>query len=170
MNRGRGRPKQEEPNQQLAWNGQENVVGGEIDKLQLYYYFTVGRRFIDFHDLPQVSKLEILAKLDVLDRIDVDRLIGKDKILTADNLDDWFSVLRQHRLQMKVLDISIKENTRVISAAQNVVRLFGFDIVRFGRMRENGGRSYLYKGADPDANGCDKIIADWLQRDLSIAK
>lgn len=61
--------------------------------------------------------------------------------------------------------MSITRKTRLASAAQRVVRLFGLDIVYLDRVTENGRLEHRYRRAKPHSDADMDILNEWLERD-----
>ncbi len=177
MNQGkRGRPKKD-PNKIIT---QEEVDRDRIKtaekeqiykykKLQLYYYFAVGRKYINSGRLTDRERVKILRKLQILDKLNIPHLLGSDKILSPGNLTDWFENLYQYRFELQRLRIVITPKTRLASAAQRVVRLFGLDIVYLDRVLENGRAVHRYRGANAHSDDDQIVLKRWLDRDRTAA-
>ena len=59
-------------------------------KLQLYYYFTIGRKYINSSILADYERVKILKKLEILDKLNIPHIMGQEKLLTVQDLIDWF--------------------------------------------------------------------------------
>jgi hypothetical protein len=169
----RGRPKKD-PNQivtpaQIEQTRIKIAEKKQIDKykkLQLYYYFTTGREYLNSSVLADYERERIRKKLDLLDKLNIPHVLGSDKILSPANLIDWVENLYQHRFELTRLRIGITRKTRLACAAQRVVRLFGLDIVYLDRRIENGRLEHRYRGANPHSDAEMCILNQWLERDL----
>jgi hypothetical protein len=115
-------------------------------KLQLYY-FAVGREYLNSSIMSNYERVKILKKLEILDKLNIPHVLGEEKILSPANLIDWVGNLYHHRLELQRLHIGITGKTRLASAAQRVVRLFGLDIVYLDRVMESGRLEHRYRGA-----------------------
>jgi hypothetical protein len=165
--RKRGKPRKDpnqintsteaEPAQTLLSEKERKI---KYKKLQLYYYLTIGREYINSSVLSKRARLKIQRKLDILDKLNIPHLLGSDKILSPANLTDWFNDLYQYRFELKRLRILITPKTRLASAAQLVVRLIGLDIVYFDKVLENGRYVCRYRGARPHT-GNDSEALPW---------
>jgi hypothetical protein len=138
-------------------------------KLQLHYYFTIGREYINSDVIDYYERVKILKKLDILDKLNISHLLGQEKILSPANMTDWFENLYQYRFELTRLRIGITRKTRLACAAQRVVRLFGLDIIYFDRVIENGRLEYRYRGASPHSAADMSILNEWLERDRQAA-
>jgi|GEM_PF-6557933 len=137
----------------------------EYRKLQLYYYFTVGREYLNSRILANNERVKILKQLEILDKLNIPLLLGEEKILSPGNLTDWFDNLYQYRFELRRLGIIISSKTRLAGAAQRVVRLFGLDIVYLDRRLENGRSICRYRGANSHSDADKNILNGWLERD-----
>jgi hypothetical protein len=174
--RKRGKPRKD-PNQittsteaeptQTPLSEKERKV--KYKKLQLYYYFTIGREYINSSVLSDRARLKIQRKLNILDKLNVPHLLGSDKILSPANLNDWFNNLYRYRFELTRLRILITPKTRLASAAQRVVRLIGLDIVYFDKVLENGRYVCRYRGARPHTENERIVLDEWLERDRQAA-
>jgi hypothetical protein len=174
--RKRGKPRKD-PNQittsteaeptQTPLSEKERKV--KYKKLQLYYYFTIGREYINSSVLSDRTRLKIQRKLNILDKLNIPHLLGSDKILSPANLNDWFNNLYRYRFELKRLRILITPKTRLASAAQRVVRLIGLDIVYFDKVLENGRYVCRYRGARPHTENERIVLDEWLERDRQAA-
>jgi hypothetical protein len=135
-------------------------------KLQLYYYFAIGREYLNLSIMPDYERVKIRRKLEILDKLNIPHVLGEEKILSPANLTDWVGNLYAYRFELKSLHIGITEKTRLACAAQRVVRLFGLDIVYLDRVTENGRLEHRYRGAKPHSDADMDILNDWLERDL----
>jgi hypothetical protein len=171
----RGRPKKD-PNRIIMPTSVEQVEQAEIPlndreqkakykKLQLYYYFSIGREYLSSSRLTDYEQLKIRKKLEILDELNIPHVLGKEKILSPANLTDWVENLYQHRFELRRLRVIITRKTRLACAAQRIVRLFGLDIVYLDKVMENGRYSCRYRGADPHSDADINILNDWLERD-----
>jgi hypothetical protein len=170
MNQGkRGRPKKD-PNQiitpaqieQARIKIAEKERVAKYKKLQLYYYFTIGREYLNSSIVADYDRVKILRKLDILDKLNIPHLLGSDKILSPANLTDWFENLYQYRFELQRLRIVITPKTRLASAAQRVVRLLGLDIVYLDRVLENGRAVHRYRGANAHSDDDQIVLNKWL--------
>jgi hypothetical protein len=173
MNQGkRGRPKKD-PHQIItpAQSEQARIKIVEKErvarykKLQLYYYFTIGREYLNSSILADYERVKIRRKLEILDKLDITHVLGREKILSPENLIEWVDNLYDHRFELQRLRIVITRKTRLACAAQRVVRLFGLDIVYLDRVMENGRLEHRYRGANPHSDVDMDILNDWLERD-----
>jgi hypothetical protein len=172
----RGRPKKD-PNQiitptqieqaRIKIAEKERVT--KYKKLQLYYYFTIGREYLNSSILADYERVRIIKKLEILDKLNIPHVLGSDKILSPANLIDWVENLYQYRFELTRLRIGITRKTRLACAAQRVVRLFGLDIVYLDRRIENGRLEHRYRGAKPHSDADMCILNEWLERDLQAA-
>jgi hypothetical protein len=168
----RGRPKKD-PNKIITPTQIEQARIEVADKkriakykkLQLYYYFTIGREYVDSSVLADYERVRIRKKLELLDKLNIPHVLGSDKILSPTNLVNWVENLYQYRFELTRLHISITRKTRLASAAQRVVRLFGLDIVYLDRKLENGRLEHRYRGASPHSDADMCILNEWLERD-----
>jgi hypothetical protein len=147
----------------------EKEQKNKYKKLQLYYYLTIGREYLNSSVLSKRARLKIQRKLDILDKLNIPHLLGSDKILSPVNLTDWFNNLYQYRFELKRLRILITPKTRLASAAQRVVRLIGLDIVYFDKVLENGRYVCRYRGARPHTDNDRIVLDEWLRRDKQAA-
>ncbi len=139
-------------------------------KLQLYYYFAIGREYLDSGIISDYERVKIDRKLEILDKLNIPHVFGEEKILSPANLTDWVDNLYQYRLELqKSLHIGITQKTRLACAAQRVVRLFGLDIVYLDRVMENGRLEHRYRGAKPHSDADMCILNEWLERDRQAA-
>jgi hypothetical protein len=138
-------------------------------KLQLYYYFAIGREYLNSSIIPDYERVKIRRKLDILDKLNIPNVLGEEKILSPANLTDWVENLYQHRFELQRLHIGITRKTRLACAAQRVVRLFGLDIVYLDRVTENGRLEHRYRGAKPHSDADMGILNEWLERDRQAA-
>jgi hypothetical protein len=172
----RGRPKKD-PNkiitpaqiEQARIKIVEKEQIAKYKKLQLYYYFTIGREHLNSGTLADYERERIRKKLEILDKLDIPHVLGSDKILSPANLTDWVGNLYQYRFELTRLHIGITRKTRLACAAQRVVRLFGLDIVYLDRKLENGRLEHRYRGASPHSDADMCILNEWLERDLQAA-
>ncbi|AFY92935.1 hypothetical protein Cha6605_1814 [Chamaesiphon minutus PCC 6605] len=139
-------------------------------KLQLYYYFTVGRNYINSNLSNDYERESMLKKVETLDKLNIPQLMGQERLLTVQDLTDWFENLYQYRFELIKFRIDITRKTRLACAAQRVVRLFGLDIVRFDRVMENGRLEYRYRGANSHSDADRRILNEWLERDRQAAQ
>ncbi len=147
----------------------EKEQKAKYKKLQLYYYFTIGREYLNSSALAHYERVKILKKLEILDKVNIPHVLGGEKILSPENLTDWFENLYRYRFELTRLRINITRKTRLACAAQRVVRLFGLDIVRFDRVVENGRLEYRYRGASSHSDADKCILNAWLERDRQSA-
>lgn len=177
MNQGkRGRPKRD-PHQiitpaQLEQARIKTVEKEEVakyKKLQLYYYFSIGRQYLESSTLASYERVKIRKKLEILDKLDIPHVLGSAKILSPANLTDWVGNLYQHRFELKRLHVGITEKTRLACAAQRVVRLFRLDIVYLDKVQENGRAVHRYMGANSHSDADMCILNEWLERDRQAA-
>ncbi len=138
-------------------------------KLQLYYYFTIGREYISLGDLADYERVRIIKKLEILDRLNIPHILGQQKLLSPANLTEWFENLYRYRFELTRLRIGITRKTRLACAAQRVVRLSGLDIVYFDRVVENGRLEYRYRGASSHSDADTYILNEWLEQDRKAA-
>jgi hypothetical protein len=91
--RKRGRPKKD-PHQiitaaQIEQARIKIVEKERVDKykkLQLYYYFSIGREYLDSSVLAAHERVKIRKKLEILDKLDIPHVLGREKILALPNL------------------------------------------------------------------------------------
>ena len=172
----RGRPKKD-PNKIItpAQSEQARIKIAEKErvdkykKLQLYYYFSIGREHLNSKILADYERVKIRKKLEILDKLNIHHVLGSSKILSPANLTDWVENLYKHRFELKRLRVIITRKTRLASAAQRVVRLFGLDIVYLDKVQENGQAVHRYRGANPHSDADMYILNDWLERDWQAA-
>jgi hypothetical protein len=134
-------------------------------RLQLYYYFAIGREYLNSSTMSNYQRVKIRRNLEILDKLNIPHVLGEEKILSPANLTDWAENLYQYRVELKSLHIGITEKTRLACAAQRVVRLFGLDIVYLDRVTENGRLENRYRGAKPHSDADMDILNGWLERD-----
>jgi hypothetical protein len=139
-------------------------------KLQLYYYFTVGREYINSNLSNDYERESMLKKVETLDKLNIPQIMGQERLLTVQDLTDWFENLYRYRFELIKFRIDITRKTRLACAAQRVVRLFGLDIVRFDRVMENGRLEYRYRGANSHSDADRRILNEWLERDRQAAQ
>jgi hypothetical protein len=140
----------------------------QVDKykrLQLYYYFAIGREYLNSSIMSNYERVKIRRKLEILDKLNIPHVLGEEKILSPANLTDWVGNLYAYRFELKSLHIGITEKTRLACAAQRVVRLFGLDIVYLDRVTENGRLEHRYRGAKPHSDADMNILNEWLEQD-----
>jgi hypothetical protein len=174
--RKRGRPKKD-PNKIITpaeiEQARIKIVEKErldkYKKLQLYYYFAIGREYLDSSVLAAHERVKIRKKLEILDKLDIPHVLGREKILSPENLIEWVDNLYDHRFELQRLRIVITRKTRLACAAQRVVRLFGLDIVYLDRVMENGRLEHRYRGAKPHSDADMYILNEWLERDRQAA-
>jgi hypothetical protein len=172
----RGRPRQD-PSQivippqvkQLKKPLDKRQLKIEYRKLELYYYFTIGREYINSGVLTNRDRSRILKQLEILDKLNIPQIMGQEKILGREALTAWFENLYLYRFELMRLRIGITSKTHLACAAQRVVRLFGLDIVRFDRVMENGRLEYRYRGANSHSDADRCILNEWLERDRQAA-
>ena len=170
--RGRGRPRKDlsqivrEQKKILS----EKDLRIKYKKLQLYYYFTIGREYLSSDILADYERERIRKKLHILDKLNIPHILGSEKILSPANMTDWFENLYQYRFELQRLRIGITRKTRLAGAAQRVVRLFGLDILRVDRIIENGRLEYRYRGASPHSTADMSLLNEWLERDRQAAQ
>jgi hypothetical protein len=158
-------PSVEQPDRPLT----EKERKAKYKKLQLYYYFTIGRKYLNSSTLAHYERVKILKKLEILDKLNIPHVLGREKILSPENLTDWFENLYRYRFELTRLRIGITRKTRLACAAQRVVRLFGLDIIYFDRVVENGRLEYRYRGASSHSDADKCILNEWLERDRQAA-
>ncbi len=139
-------------------------------KLQLYYYFTIGREYLNLSIPSNYQKRKIRKQLVILNKLDIPHVLGEEKILSPNNMTDWVENLYQYRLELKSLGIMITPKTRLACAAQRVVRLFGLDIVYLYRRTQNGRLVSHFRGASSHSDADKSIMNGWLERDLQAAE
>ena len=174
--RKRGRPKKD-PNKRItpAEIEQARIKIAEKErvdkykKLQLNYYFAIGREYLSSSRLADYERVKIRKKLEILDKLDIPHVLGSSKILSPENLIEWVDNLYNHRFELQRLRIVITRKTRLACAAQRVVRLFGLDIVYLDRVMENGRLEHRYRGANPHSDADMCILNEWLERDRQAA-
>ena len=172
----RGRPK--DPNRVItpAQLEREQIRSAkkkqtkEYKKLQLYYYFTSGRKYLNSSILADYERVKIRRKLEILDKLNIPHVLGEEKILSPANLTDWVENLYQYRFELRRLGIIISPKTRLAGAAQRIVRLFGLDIVYLDKVMENGRYACRYRGANPHSDADTNILNEWLERDRQAAQ
>ena len=141
----------------------------QYKKLQLYYYFTVGRKYINFSIPNDYERENMLKKLATLDKLNIPQIMGQQRLLSVQDLTDWFENVYRYRFELIKFGIDITPKTRLACAAQRVVRLFGLDIVRFDRVMENGRTEYRYRGGNSHSDADKCILNEWLERDRQAA-
>jgi hypothetical protein len=172
----RGRPKKD-PNQIITPSETERIrikkaEKDRVDKykkLQLYYYFSIGREYLKSSRLADYERVKIRKKLEILDKLNISHVLGSSKVLSPANLTDWVENLYQHRFELQRLRVIITRKTRLACAAQRVVRLFGLDIIYLDKVQENGRAVHRYRGANPHSDADTCILNDWLERDRQAA-
>jgi hypothetical protein len=173
----KGRPRKD-PNQVVippsAEQSKKPVTAkqqkAKYKKLQLYYYFTVGREYINSSIPNDYERENMLKKLATLDKLNIPQIMGQERLLSVQDLTDWFENVYQYRFELIKFRIDITRKTRLACAAQRVVRLFGLDLVRFDRVMENGRLEYRYRGANSHFDADRRILNEWLERDRQAAQ
>jgi hypothetical protein len=173
--RGRGRPRKDRNQLIIPLPVEQAKILSEKEqkvkykKLQLYYYFTIGREYLNSSRLADHERVKLRRKLDILDKLDLPHVLSQEKILSPENLIEWVDNLYDYRFELTRLRIGITRKTRLASAAQRVVRLFGLDIVYVDRVIENGRLEHRYRCTypHPDADMC--ILNEWLEQDRQAA-
>ena len=163
----RGRPRKD-PNRIITPAQIEEAQRDKYKKLQLYYYFSIGREYLPYFTssrLANYKRVKIRKQLEILDKLNIPHVLGSSKILSPANLTDWVENLYQHRFELMRLGVKITRKTRLASAAQRIVRLFALDIVYLDRVLENGRSICRYRGADPHSDADMYILNEWLERD-----
>jgi hypothetical protein len=163
----KGRPRKD-PNRIITPAQIEEDQRDKYKKLQLYYYFSIGREYLPYLSssrLANYKRVKIRKQLEILDKLNIPHVLGSSKILSPANLTDWVENLYQHRFELMRLGVKITRKTRLASAAQRIVRLFALDIVYLDRVLENGRSICRYRGADPHSDADMYILNEWLERD-----
>jgi hypothetical protein len=114
----RGRPKKD-PNkivtpaqiEQARIKKAEQERVDKYKKLQLYYYFAIGRDYLNSGVLADYQQVRIRKKLEILDKLNIPHVLGSSKILSRANLTDWVENLYQHRFELLRLKIVITRKT-----------------------------------------------------------
>ena len=173
--RGRGRPRKDRNQLIIPPPVEQTKILSEKEqkikykKLQLYYYFTIGREYLNSSRLTKRERVKLSKELEILDKLDIPHVLSREKIFSPENLIEWVDNLYDYRFELTRLRIGITRKTRLASAVQRVVRLFGLDIVYIDRVIENGRLENRYRCNYPHSDADMSILNDWLERDRQAA-
>ena len=154
---------------------------GLYGQLQLRYYLTMGREFLDERDTHQAKKLTaqtgdaftpdinnacLSAKVKALEIINIGQFLDGSEH-TSESLQDWFEQLCQFRSDIKtILNQSIHpEKDTPIAVAQRLLGLMGLKMQGHQR-RVDGTRCRFYWLPEPlPDDEHSAILQRWLERD-----
>lgn len=158
---------------------------GWYPKLQLYYYLTLGREFVEQKDRrslkkmadagdgaifkPDVNKKLWSARVRALEVIDIQQFFERDTYFTKESLKPWFERLLSFRHDLKtVLGVTISDRITPIQAAQRILGLLGLKLEYVGKKGKRHEQQRVYRGCNLNHDEREKILFGWLERDLSF--
>ena len=150
-------------------------------KIQLYYYFSIGRKHLPDRDkkrlrglspdgyqpfIPDINKTTLITKINALQAVNIEQFFGANKIFTADSLTDWFDAVKTCARDLKnILRVGIGEKSTPITAAQRLLGLLGYRLEAIDRIRIDGVLTRRYGGVSVDFDSRFDVLARWLERD-----
>ena len=154
---------------------------GLYPKLQLLYYFTIGKKHLKTRDgrvakaqvekgegdifKPDFNKSLYSLKVKSLELLNIEQFLDPNRTWTNADLEDWGKQIRGWRGEIKsILGVKITDKTRNITIANKLLKLIDNKLEYVGRFgcRGNTRRTYKLK-ASKDYQ--EEILALWLDRD-----
>ena len=150
-------------------------------QLQLFYYLTVGAKYLKGRDkgrleglsedgsvafIPDVNRVCFSSKIAALRVLDIEQFFGEDKTFTNDSLTEWHRRILQYRFQIKdILGVTIGLTSTPVRAAQVLLGKLGYRLDYLDRVRLEGTLTRRYGGVYLDFDRRDEILQRWLVRD-----
>ena len=150
-------------------------------KIQLYYYFSIGRKHLPDRDkkklrglspdgyqpfIPDINKTTFTTKINALQAVDIEQFFGANKIFTANSLTAWFDVVKTYASDLKnFLGVGIGEKSTPITTAQRLLGLLGYRLEAIDRVHIDGVLTYRYSGVSVDFDSRFDVLSRWLNRD-----
>jgi len=155
--------------------------GGLYPKLQLLYFLTMGRCFLESRDkrvlgqlshggeifTPDATKAALSPKIRVLEAV-LDKLPAPGSEVTGDDLAQWFGDYVKPAAKDIKLGLGVwLGNVTPTQAAQAIFSKVGLKMRRLGQFRRGGQRvrTYLIPERCPSESHHKAILSRWLERD-----
>jgi hypothetical protein len=151
-------------------------------RLQLHFYFTVGRQYLLERDRQQFDHLrerdpqgrlfepdfngsQIAAQVMALERLNISQFLEPGATFTQESIRPWFEMLLHYRRDIKTfLNVTIHEKLKPIQAAQNLLGKMGLKLDFLYRRGKMGEQVRVY-GAVVIPDDRDRVFAHWQARD-----
>lgn len=170
---------------------------GWYPQLLLYYYLTVGNKYLDQRDRKTLRKLDdggenkgfapdvnqslLSAKIEALKLLEIEQFLDPTNEFTNDSLGSWWEMMLANRRDIQIIlgvGIGTSKDTP-IAAAQRLLKKLGLKLNFLGQYRLEGERDSsgighkrirVYQGCNLNSPRRDLVFAHWLKRDRQLCE
>ena len=152
---------------------------GWFAQIQLYYYYTVGRTYLEERDraiieekqcdgkawIPDLTRKLLSIPVKTLITLNVQQFLESDKEFTSASLYDWGEKMRRWKYEIKdALGVSISSAVTPIQIAQALLKKIGMKLPFLRQDREGNTRTRVY-GTASHSDPREGVFQEWLKRD-----
>ena len=163
---------------------------GWYGKLQLHYFFTLGRIYLEARDakklkglgdldskgteeeqslslfVPDANRDLLTLKIKTLEALNIKQFFDESRTFCRSDLQEWFEFVVSHRRDIKaILGVWISEDSKPMAAAQLLLKKMGLRLTYKGRFGARGERQTYYSCVIENPDGRQEVFEQWLERD-----